>query len=278
MMGAGWFTKQRPILDPSASRLLREQACAEYAQRVVSPSVKGVRIVFPRTVTSYGYRISVRTQAIEGESLLSMLYQPALRERAVEMGLVALEALYGVDVASLRFTAFGALYRFGKGPLAALQTLLGTPQIARVEQRQLLRLALSYFARDGTDAVLVHGDLHASHIIIDRAANTLGFIDLEAMHRGNPATDFAHLWTGYHYANAALGHQFYQRHQDQFPHLATDRFDADTRFELALRARKHIGEATRLRNSELKEKATALLHGVLQRVTFEEACLDGSLG
>ena len=60
------FEKQRMIWRPAALRLLREQPCADYARATVPRSVDGLQILFPITESSYGVRVRVRTQLLEG--------------------------------------------------------------------------------------------------------------------------------------------------------------------------------------------------------------------
>lgn len=272
-----WFIKRRHLLQPGAWRLLREAACADYARRVVPPSVRAIRILFPQTVVTCGFHISVRTQWIEGDSLLAMLYEPARQQEALEIGLVVLEALYTADTSLTHFSAFGTLYRFGKGSAAAMRIMASRRKLSTGETSNFLKLLRSYLESSNKDAVLVHGDLHASHVVVDRTTNTVGLIDLEAMHIGKAATNFAQLWTGYHYADCALGKQFYVSHKDRFPHLMTVAFDRDVRIELALRAYSHVCTARHQGNVRLRHKAECLLHSVLQGLSLEEAYREGIL-
>jgi len=271
------FRKRRLLLHPGAWRLLREKACADYAQQVVPAQVRGMQLLFPKTAVHLGLYVTVQTEAIPGEALLPLLYQPETLEVALDLGLVVLEALVTADVVRLRGSLFGVVYRYGKGAIAALQTLAGAPPLPPRERRTLLRLLRTYWGAGPERRVLVHGDLHASHILVDRQAHTLGLIDLEVMHVGNPATNFAQLWTAYHYADPALGRLFYARYMARFPEFATARFDAHTRFEVALRAHSNIVEAARSRNAELDQKGRSLLAGVLQDASFEELCMGGRL-
>lgn len=277
MTDAEWLTKKRPLIGTGAWRLMREDVCADYARCAVSSWIRGTRIEFPQTVVTRGLYVSVRTRRIAGETKFSMLSQPDGYEDAVEMGLIILEALYTAEVASGDFRVFSILYKYGKGPAVALRMLLGSPRLSRDEKRELIRLMKCYLRTADSNRVLAHGDLHTSHIIVNRPGSTLGLVDLEAVHIGKPATNFAQLWIGYHYADRALGVLFYDRHMTRFPNLATDQFDTDVRVETALRAHRQIREAERIRNTELRTKAEILLHGVLQAFSFEEACHQGRL-
>jgi len=271
------FSKRRLLFHPGAWRLLREKACADVARRVVPAQVRGMQLLFPKTAVHLGFCVTVQTEAIPGEALLPLLYQPETLEAALELGLVVLEALVTANVVKSRGSLFGVVYRYGKAAYTALQTLAGAPPLPPQARRTLLGLLCTYWGAGPERRVLVHGDLHASHILVDCRAHTLGLIDLEVMHVGNPATNFAQLWTAFHYADPALGRLFYARHMVRFPEFATARFDAHTRFEVALRAHSNIVEAKRSHNAELDQKGRVLLSGVLQDVPFEELCMGGKL-
>lgn len=277
MLSAPGFTKRRLVLHPGAWRLLREKACADYARRVAPAQVGAMQVLFPKAVVHLGLYVSVQTEAIEGEALLPLLYRPELAETVVDLGLIALEALYTADTGGARGSLFSTVYRYGKSSRIAFQTWAGASGLSGDERRVLLRLLRCYLNHANRRRVLVHGDLHASHILVNRQSGTVGFIDLEALHVGNPATNFAQLWTAYHYADSALGRQFYQSHRQRFPQFDTPCFDSDTRIEVVFRAHSNVQEAKLQRNAELEHKGRLLVHGMLKDATFEEMCMGGKL-
>lgn len=272
-----YVTKQRYLWQPDAWRLWRERSCAEYAQKVVPATVAGLRIEFPQTQVRLGLRVAVTTNRLEGESLLVLLYRPSQQELAVEIGLAALEAWQRASVTGHPFRLFSLTFRLAKGPRALLQAQRWPRSLSSDQRRELARLVARYLRGQENDRRLVHGDMHASHLIVNTAQSSLGFIDLEAMHIGKAATNFAHLWIGYHYAAPELGRAFYRAYQARFPQMLSAQFDNDVRTELALRCQTHIRSGRRTGNQELASQAAQVLAAVLTGATFEALCLEGKL-
>jgi aminoglycoside phosphotransferase (APT) family kinase protein len=262
--------KRRYIWQISALRLLRERACAEWARQVVPPVVDGVSIEFPQTEVSLGLRVTVRSHYLDGRKLLSMLYERDLRERALELGLIALEALHGANVTSAPYSTLNRVYRLARRMRAALSPLLDPTFLSSSQKKEWIRLLARHPVPGKGKKVLVHGDLHPSHLIVNPSAGWLGFIDLEAMHAGRPATDFASLWGGFHYADPLFGLEFHRRYVARFSDLLDDRFDSDVRRELALRSHSHINVGMRTGNRDLEAKARRLLGAVLSGASFEQ--------
>jgi hypothetical protein len=273
---AGEFVvKKRVLWQIGALRLLRERACAEWARQVVPPVVDGVSIEFPETEVSLGIRIAVRSHYLDGRKLLSMLYQPDMREPALELGLTALEALRRANVTSAPYSTLNLLYRLARGIEAVLSHLLAASFLSSSQKKELIRLLAHHPVPGRGKTILVHGDLHPSHLIVNSSAGWLGFIDFEAMHVGRPATDFASLWTGFHYADPWLGLEFYRRYVGRFSDLLDGRFDSDVRAELALRSHSHLNVGRRTGNRDLEAKARLLLGGVLSGARFEQLASSG---
>jgi hypothetical protein len=275
----GHFTKQRCFWQPAAWRLLREAGCVRYARRVVPPEVCGIRIVFPETRVAVGRRVSVTSRGFPGQPLLALLYRPETRDLALDLGMAVLEALHAADVARDPFAPFALIYRVLKGAGILLEEGFSrAPRLSRGERRELRRLVQGYVTRPNRCKVLVHGDLQPSHLIFDPASATLGIIDLEALHVGNPAANFGQLFTGYDYADAALGRALYRRYRERFPGLFDRRFDDDIRAAVALRSYRHVCVARRRGNRELETKALCLLKNVLAGASFAEMCLGTEEG
>ncbi len=268
------FTKQRSLWQPAAWRLLREGACVRFARRVVPPEVRGVRIIFPETRVAVGGRVSVTSRGLPGQPLLELLYRPETRGLALDLGMAVLEALHAADVARDPFAPFALVYRGLKGPGILLEERFSrAPLLSHSERRELRRLVRGYITHPNRCKVLVHGDLQPSHLIFDPVSATLGIIDLEALHVGKPAANFGQLFTGYHYANPALGRELYRRYRARYPGLFDRRFDDDLRAAVALRTYRHVRVARRRGNIELEEKAHRLLRGVTAGASFAEMCL-----
>lgn len=271
-----FFTKSRPIWQLSAYRLLREGGCVRFARQVVPPDMRGFRILFPETEVTAGLRISVRSRGIPGQPLLDLLYQPETRSLALDLGMAAIEALHEADVSRDSFVLFAATYRLFKGPGILLEERFGrSPLLTGAEGRELRRLVRGYITTTNRCRVLVHGDLQPSHLIFDPVSSTLGIIDLEALHVGKPAANFGQLFTGYHYADTALGRDLYRRYRERFPALFDRAFDDDLRAAVALRSYQHVRAARRRVNAELEDKAYRLLRNVLTGASFADICLGG---
>lgn len=278
LTSGNYFIKKRHIWHVSALRLLREHACARYARQSVPPRIDGVNIVFPDTEVSLGFQISVRSRCLEGRDLFLMLYQQEMRGVALDMGIIALKAMHMADVTSAPFALFSTVYRFVRGPSVALGAMFGSPLLSRNQRGELNRLVLGSVMDRGGRKILVHGDLHASHLIVNLAEESLGFIDLEAMRIGKAATNFAQLWIGFHFADPLLGQAFYRRYREQFADVLDEQFDTDVRTELAFRSHSGVYSGRRLRNRDLEGKSRILLAKVLSGATFEEICLRGGHG
>jgi hypothetical protein len=206
-----------------------------------------------------------------------MLYQQEEHSTALDIGIIALESLYSADVTSAPFALYSTIYPMLRGPKVAVRELLGSPFLSAKHRRELKRLVAAYVRNRGGKETLVHGDLQAGHLIVNRTKKSLGFIDLEAMCIGKEATNFAQLWIGYHIADRLLGQRFYRRYAEQFSELLNEQFDADVRAEIALRSYSHIEQGIRLGNKKLEGEARILLASVLSGATFEEICLGEGL-
>lgn len=275
-MTGPFFTKQRYLWQPDAWRLLRERACAEYARKAVPSFVAGVHIRFPETRVGLGPRVTVTTSVLEGQSLLAMLYDPAQQSLALDMGLAALEAWQRAGIAGHPFPVFSLIFRLVKGPRALFLARRRPAPLASDQRRELARLVARYMRGETGGRCLVHGDLHASHLLVDLPQSSLGFLDLEAMHTGKVATNFAQLWVGFHYAAPELGRALYRSYRLRFPAVMTAQFDNDVRTELAIRCLAHIRSGLRTGNHELATLASALLAAVLAGTTFETLCLENT--
>lgn len=277
MTTGDFFSKSRRAWNVRALRLLRERACVNYARRAVPAVVDGVRIQFPDTNVAFGPHISVRSRRIEGRDLMSMLYEPNMRETALHLGMTALHALHSADLRATPLSLFGALYGLSRGPAMAVDEILLSRLLSPSRRLRLIRLAARSTLPAGPPKVLLHGDLHASHLIVDLETNSLGFIDLEAMRVGKATTNFAQLWNAYYIADPELGQTFYQRYTEQFADLVDEQFDDDVRIELALRSYRHMQAGRRLGNQQLERIAYNLLQSILDGASFHDICFQGEL-
>ena len=273
MNGTEEVVKRRALWRPGALQLLRERACAEFAGRAVPAVVDGWRIRFPQVRVSLGPCVTVRSGRLPGRSLLQMLYRPELHQQTIDVGLVVLRAFHDADITSAPFGRFGAWYDRLRGPRVTLSELCGAHVLTPEQRRSFDRLVADYIADRQGRRVLIHGDLQASHLLVDLPAQAVGVIDLEAMRVGKAATSFAQLWEAYLFADPALGQLFCKRYLAAFGDTLDDRFDADVRAELALRCYSHIRVGRHQGNTLLVAEARSLLPQLLGGIRFDEICL-----
>jgi glycosyltransferase involved in cell wall biosynthesis len=270
-----WVTKERIIWAPRALQLLREGTTVRYAQTVVPRLVDGVHIRFPEIEVSFGLRVAVRSRQIEGQSLLEMVYGQETQDLALDMAIVALKALEMAAVVSDPFRLFGLAYGLVRRLKVTTSELYGESILSPKQRGRLNRLVANYTQNKGVGRrVLVHGDLHAGNLLVNCEERLLGFVDLEMLHIGKSATNFAQLWISFHFAAPSLGQRFYRRYVKQFPQILSEQFDSDVRAEVALRCHSMVGEAKKGGNAELGEKSRILLGDVLGSKSFEEFVLS----
>jgi len=270
-----FFTKKRLLWRASALRLLRESRCAQYARCAMPDLVDGIRIELPETHVSVGLEVTVRSRRIEGDALFELLYRPESAQSVVNLGMAALKALHSVHTAPVALSLFGRTYQAFRELKAAVAEVFGSSLLLHKERRELMRLIMAYNRDNGERSVLVHGDLHPSHLIVGPDGRSLAFIDLEAMRMGKAATNFAQLWIGYYIADPMLGRCLYERYVGCHPDPVDARFDADARAEIALRCHRHVREGRRSRNRILEERAGTLLSRALSGMSIEKVCCGG---
>lgn len=264
------FVKRRPVWKQDALRLVREVHCIRYARAVLPATVEGVQIILPETESTVGLHVVVRSQRLAGQTLYTLLFELQAYDDALHLGLIALDALQQAQVRTTDFLLPGLVFRFVKGPRIALGETINTDLLSAAQRKVFIRLLRQHLTTAPRPAVLVHGDLHASHVIVDLAQNTLGFIDFEAMHVGKPSTDFAQMWVGYHYADPCLGQRFFEAYRLRHRHLVDEQFDLDVRAELAMRSHRQLRAARAAGNGGLAQRARGLLDAVLSGATFAE--------
>lgn len=277
MIEGDFVIKERNIWSPRSLQLLREKTAVRYALQVVPRMIDGTRIGFPETEVSLGLRVLVRSRQIKGRNLLEMIYDPGMQGLALDMAIVALRALERADVtsASESFILFGKAYGWIRKLKGTLSERVGVFVLSPEQRGKLNLLVSSYMkTRKGARKVLVHGDLHASNLVVNCEERALGFIDLEMLHIGKPVTNFAQLWISFHFADPLLGQRFYQRYVNQFSEILDEHFDSDVRAEIALRCHSMVTGAKKSGNVELEEKAHILLGNVLNSKNFEEFVLS----
>jgi aminoglycoside phosphotransferase (APT) family kinase protein len=264
------FVKRRPVWQQDALRLAREVRCIRYARAILPATVEGVKIILPETESTVGLHVAVRSQRLPGQTLYTLLFEQQAYDDALHLGLVALDALHLAKVRPTDFLLPGLVFRFVKGPRIALSETISADLLSGPQRIVFIRLLRQHLSTRPRRAVLVHGDLHASHVIVDLAQNTLGVIDFEAMHVGKPSTDFAQMWVGYHYAGPSLGRSFFEQYSARHPALVTEQFDLDVRAELAMRSHRQLRAAHDVGNDGLAARARGLLDTVLSGATFAE--------
>jgi len=272
MASAGLVTKRRYLWRPSALRLLREQAWTRYATQAIPRTVDGVQIELADAVVSFGLQVTVRSRRLMGQDLFSMLYDRNARDVVLDMGLVALKALLAADVGSPPFSFFTMAYDLFRC-LKIMSTEMLAPVPLSDTQKVRLRGLLAGYVGNGDRNTLIHGDLHPSHLIVNRSQRSLGLIDLEAMRIGKGVTNFAQLWEAYYHADPLLAKCFYQRYLDECSGPFDAGSDADARAEIALRCHSHIQVGRRSGRQEMVSKAYHLLTRVLSGDSFEHICL-----
>jgi len=276
MSAAGFAVKRRALWRPDALQLLRERPCAYYASRAVPDTAGGWRIRFPQVKATLGLRVTVRSELLPGRPLIELLYQPELQELAIDAGLAVLHALEQADIRSFPVAGFSAWYDRLRLPAVALAELGRGSLLTTGQRRAFNRLVSDYIAHRRGPRVLVHGDLQATHLLIDTAAHAMGIIDLEAMREGKAATNFAQLWEAYYFADPSLGLRFYTAYRRAAAATLGDRFDADVRAELALRCYSHIRAGRRTGNDLMIDLSRSLLTRILDGATFEEISLGNT--
>jgi aminoglycoside phosphotransferase (APT) family kinase protein len=268
------FSKSRPIWNARAWQLARERATSEFALRVVPAAVDGFQIQFPRTEVSLGPEIRTRSDAIEGQTLFDVLHSH--KTCALDVALAALKALYQVDITYDPFALFGMAYGLVRKAKVSLGEAAGPALLSRGQRQSLARLAAGYTRWHGEGRrVLVHGDLHTSNLIADLSAPSLAFVDLEMMHIGKHATNFAQLWIGFHMADPLLGQSLYRRHARELPEACSLQFENDVRAEVALKSYLLVKGAQRTGRAAMVDKARDLLVSTLDHATFEAVCFAG---
>lgn len=276
MSATGFAVKRRALWRPDALQLLRERPCAEYASRAVPDMAGGWHIRFPEVKATLGLRVTVHSELLPGQPLIELLYQPERQEMAIDAGLAVLHALEQADITSLPAAGFSAWYDRLRLPAVALAEL-GRGSVLTADQRRAFdRLVSGYIAHRRGPRVLMHGDLQATHLLIDAAARSVGIIDLEAMRAGKAATNFAQLWEAYFFADPSLGKRFFTAYRRAAGETMGDRFDADVRAELALRCYSHIRAGQRDGNALMVDLSRTLLTRILHGATFEEISLGNT--
>lgn len=263
-------TKSRYIWNPRAWQLLRERPNSRYARSAVPRQVKGVRIEFADSKLSLGLRIRATSTHLTGENLLEMLYCPQKRDAALSMALIALQALYEANIHGTPFPLFSCAYRLFRNWKILLREAVGR-RILTQEQRATIRGLFAQERRGrNRQRVLVHGDLHATNVLINLAVPSLAFLDLELMHEGSPATDFAPLWLGFYFADPHLGMTFRQQYVETFPDKIDDQFDISFRAEVARRCYAMIRTGQKLCHARMVTLSHTLLENTLTARTWED--------
>ena len=217
--------------------------------------------------------VTVRSRRVEGTSLLGLLYRPECRQLALDLGIATLKALHAARAESELLFAFGRAYQLLRRLQVSAHETFGAPLLLPHQVRELVELARAYNHDNGEKRVLVHGDLHPSHVIVHPSGSSLALIDLEAMRIGKAATNFAQLWIGYYIADPPAGAGLYERYASLHPDPLDATFEANVRAEMALRCHRHVLEGRRLRNRSLEERAALLLTRVLDGSSVTQICL-----
>lgn len=268
------LVKDRAIWNPRSLQLLREKSAIRYARKAVPQTVGEINIIFPEIEISLGLHVILRSKRIKGRSLLEMIYDQREQTTAVEMAMIAISALSRAEITSDPYKLFGKSYRLIRPMKAAFSEYLLSSMLSN-EQRIKMSQMVSQYIHIGKNErrVLVHGDFHANNMIIDIESRSVGIVDLEMMHTGKHATNFAQLWVSFHIADPLLGKAFYHKYINQFSAMINEQFGNDVRAEVALRCHSLVRDARKNRHVELERKAHNLLKDVIRTDTFANLVL-----
>lgn len=264
--------KQRPIWRPGSIRLFREASCAIRARAALASLQQGWQIHVPETRVSVGRYLRLESERLRGEQLIDMFYKPEVRELCLDLGIVVLSSLQSADIAAFDGLAFDRWYQRLRAARVLAFEASKRALLSRDQRTALGRLVSDYLRHPYTATVLVHGDLQASHIIVDAESRSLGIIDLEVMRVGRPVTNFAQLWEAYYFADRELGRLFYERYLTECGSFVDEYFDADVRAEVALRCHSHLLASDCAELHILKAPADRLLKEVLGGAGLEQIC------
>lgn len=271
------YAKRRNLWQFSSIRLLREASWAAYARGAVPPVVNGTKIEFPETITSFGWEITSWTSRMEGAPLLALLYHPGSEADALRIGMTVLDAFHMADLRAVPGGLFGRAFRVFRSLRMLRRASSRTSPMSEAEKVELRQLIRRYVLNRPERRVLVHGDLHASHVLVQPSGDIVAIIDLEAMHVGKAATNFAQMWIGFHYVDAALGRRFFDRYAEKYGAEMDAQFDNDVRLELAMRGYSHMRVGRQNGNLVLAENGALLLHLALSGQSFRSVCGGGKL-
>lgn len=268
--------KARWIWTPRAAQLLRERRAVDFARSVIPAEVGGFRIKFPETKVSCGLKVVVRSQRLEGQSFLGLLYSSSSLNCVPQIALVVLEAFERADPLTDYFHGFSRLYRFVRRRQVILEEIAKRPLLTPMQRRRFIPLTGQY-VRDASrqPQSLVHGDLSASNILVDDSRSMIGIIDLEMLHTGLPVTNFAQLWVAIFHRNPMLAHEFLTMYRDSRPETTDVCFDVNARAEISLRCYSDLRVARRIGNPTMERHAHFLLDEALKDQSLESICLQG---
>lgn len=269
------IVKQRSIWNLRAWQLLREQRTSRYAVRKMPQMIRNVHIRIPRSKISVGLRVTSRSEFIAGENMLPLLYDSRTRGEALSMALIALDAFEGASIGENDFAWFSKLFRLRRSwKMRAIkhshQLLLSTK-----EKRALADLHSAVALVESPS--LVHGDLHAGNLIVDFQNRSLGILDLELLHIGHPAINFAQLWIAFFFADPRLGGQLYHAYAQSHPWIAKPPSERVIKAEIVLRCYSMIETGNQKpTKSIMKDKSLQLLKAILSVDSFQQLWSGGN--
>jgi len=252
-------------------QLLREQSASKYATAKMPREINGIHILIPRVRRDVGFTISSRSEFITGDSMLPLLYRPHSQLLALRMALTALEAFERATTSPDDFKWFSRFYRWHRERKIRSVEREKYVHLSAIEKKELRSLYSMVGIADGS--TLVHGDLHASNLVIDQSTNSLGILDLELLHIGHPATNFAQLWIAFHFADPILGGRFFYEYAKNHPWITNHLSEQIIKAEIVVRCYSMIEVGFKHQaKSLMRDSSTHLMKATLSGQSFQQLC------
>lgn len=258
-----FVVKSRKYINPRSWQLAREAPASRYSRRVLPDEVNGVKIFIPDICLSFGFsEIRVSSPRYPGERQIAGLYQAGKAADAIQMGVIALQALYLASVTSNPFGVWSLIYQPVRRIKAWMLARITHGLLSALDRRRFFRFLRMPGWAQGQKR-LVHGNLHGGNILIDYEHRELAMVDLEMMHIGDPVIDFAALWITHYLATPALGAQFMTCVVDALPCYCEPEIMIDAQREIAIEAYLMLHRARRSGHHELLRRSQNLIKEAL---------------
>ncbi len=258
------FNKTRPYYSLRAWQLIREERASQIAQQALPAQVDDVVIVVPQVkarLTASG--VQINAPHFEGWPLMTGLYNAGQSSDAVQMAATALQALNLARFDQNPFPIFSCLY----WPVRVLKVRLRQASHVRLLSAQDAQRLATLLERPAggqpRPMSLVHGNLHGGNVIMDAERRSLALVDLEMMHLGDPAADFAALWVTHYIAGPQLAGQFFRATAERLPGLLGGDFLPRAGREILVETYLMVYKGRSGGNQDLEQRSLALLKRLL---------------